>query len=639
MSIVLRFVRTIGVLIITLVLAEHAHAGPPLALIFTPGNQLAHHESYWLAPYTLYTMLEVGSSRETRVQWFTADGRLKHEVRNADVDNPGFVRRQDTRGETFTSVANPHWEVFLPARRDWEGPSGFIAWSPDGRVFIHSSRVGEAYDEWPRIPTTIEMFIEGKRKTLGPYTGAPRAIQLDPSGALAVHFLDGRLVLVDRSGRERFQTTAPVTPGTRLLGCNDYGVLVGDMDDTSPIEYYGVEGGRTSFRKPGGYPAVWIGRDRVLFDSAPDSLLLVDCAKGGVIWRRHHDGERIVSGSQAYAVVEPYLITAAAELRPSSDAEWPALWLRALELETGKLVATWAGNQTRGAQPRFFENDGRVLFLDGSRLSNVDPDDIRESRQGWSSSRPPEPAPPLFEEGPAASPLSWEPIQPRKQATAMLFTPRQRIANVDPLPTSVNLVDFRDSRPYGEKERRDVWLARYDSVRVQIDSTRIAIVEHLSAAFDATTGDLVCVFTDPAPRWIRSKQEPVDAEARVRESRHSELAPAEYSSLQSTPVDIVGALLGSRYVELSTVGQIVLRPRFVTAQFPARRFEGKLIPIIPPSNMWIVEVLGFKADQVVGDRPEVECIPIAGIPSDRHVPAIVIGDVRNRRDGRFWPAP
>ena len=35
-----------------------------------------------------------------------------------------------------------------------------------------------------------------------------------------------------------------------------------------------------------------------------------------------------------------------------------------------------------------------------------------------------------------------------------------------------------------------------------------------------------------------------------------------------------------------------MRPRFVTSELPAKRFEGKLIPVQPPSNLWIVEVLG-----------------------------------------------
>jgi hypothetical protein len=591
-------VRT-GVVLAVVFAARPALAPPPLMIPSAPGTELTRNESYWLAPYTLYTMLEVGSLRESRVQWFAHDGKLEHEIHNVDVSgNPGFVSRRDANGTTFTSVADPRWEIHLPAREDSEaGPSGWMGWSADGRVFVLSSRSTESYDEWPRIPTTIEMFVEGKRKALGPYPGAPRAIQLDASGALAVHFLDGRLIIADRNGGERFQATIPTSPSRWLLGCNDYGVLISDTDDARPIEYYGIKGVRSSFRNPGGYPRLWIGRDRVLFDTTVDSLVLVDCAKGRAIWRCPRAGERVISGSEAYAVAGPFLITEAAELGRASQSNWPAIRLRALELETGQQVAIWNGDRTGGTQPRFFERDGKVLFLDGSRLSEIDPADIRESRQGWMSSQPPKPTPSQFEEGPAASPLSWKSIGSRKHAA---FAPRQLIASINRRPVSVALVHFRDARPYGEKGQCDAWLARYDSVRVQIDSTRSAMVEYLSAAYDATTGNLVCAFTDPAPRWIRSTLKPVDFEARVRESRHSELAPAAYDNLQSTAGDILGALLGERNIDLRTVGQIVLRPRFVTAQFPARRFEGKLTPVIPPSNTWIVEVLGFKADPEYG---------------------------------------
>ena len=588
--------RTIVLLAIVMA-PGRALAPPPIMITDAPGKELARNESSWLAPYTLYTMLEVGSLRESHVQWFTPDGKLKREIHNVDVSgNAGFVSRRDASGTTFISVANPRWEIHLPGRKDSEeGPSGWMGWSTDGRVFVLSSRSIESYDEWPRIPTTIEMFVEGKRKVIGPYPGAPRAIQLDASGALAVHFVDGRLIAADRNGRERFHTTVPTSPGRWLLACNDDGVLIRDINDALPIEYYGVEGVRSSFENPGGYPRLWVGHDRVLFDTNTDSMVLVDCAQGRIIWRSGDAVERAITGSRTYVVAGRYVVTAAIELG-TSQSNWPVARLRALELETGQLVAIWSGDRTRGTPPRFFERDGKVLLLDGSRLSEIDPGDIRESRQGWISSQPPKPTPSQFEEGPATSPLSWKPVESRTAT----FAPLQRIAIADRRPISVDLVRFRDARPYGDKGQRDVWLARYDSVRVQIDSTRTLVVGQLSAAFDATTGNLVCAFTDPAPRWIRSKLKPVDFEARVRKSRHSELAPAAYANLQSTPGEILGALLGVWSIDLNTVGQIVLRPRFVTAQLPARRFEGKLTPVIPPSNTWIVEVLGFKADLEYG---------------------------------------
>jgi hypothetical protein len=54
----------------------------------------------------------------------------------------------------------------------------------------------------------------------------------------------------------------------------------------------------------------------------------------------------------------------------------------------------------------------------------------------------------------------------------------------------------------------------------------------------------------------------------------------------------LGALWHHFGIDPRTAAQIVLRPRFVASEFPARRFEGKLIPVQPPSNLWIVEVLG-----------------------------------------------
>jgi hypothetical protein len=171
----------------------------------------------------------------------------------------------------------------------------------------------------------------------------------------------------------------------------------------------------------------------------------------------------------------------------------------------------------------------------------------------------------------------------------MPFKPRQQITNVECAPRSVSLVHFRDARPYGEKGNRDVWLARYDTVRVRIDGTSSAVVDHLTGAFDATTGNLLCAFTDSAPRWIRSKRKPEDFEARVRESRRSVIAPASYADLKSTPGDILGAMWRTRSGS-EAAGQIILRPRFVTAQFRRER-SSKFIPVIR-LNTWIVEVLG-----------------------------------------------
>src|SRR5262245_53358502 len=136
-------IRTAVPLLVILLAARPVLAPPPAPIELTPGSELVRIESYWLAPYTLYTLREMGSFLEARVQWFTPQGKLEREI-DADctnVGNQGFVSRHDSSGTTYTSVANPRWEIFQRAPGDSEeGPGGLNLWSPDGRSFGHSHR-------------------------------------------------------------------------------------------------------------------------------------------------------------------------------------------------------------------------------------------------------------------------------------------------------------------------------------------------------------------------------------------------------------------------------------------------------------------------------------------------------------------
>ena len=596
--------RAIVALALFLFLAVPVFAPPAPMTRWTPGEELGETASSWIGPYTLYRRLKIGNVDEESVQWFSRDGSLLRELGNVSRNVAGFVSRSDSTGQLLVSVANPRWEVLLKPRR--EEPGGRILSTADGRTLVFSSRSSwSEYDEWPRVPTTLDLYIEGERKTLGPYPGGPREFYLGADGTLAVHFLTGMLIVADRNGREVFRTTVQPSRENRLLACSDRGILWGSHDQTKPIEYHGFDGTRTSFTIPGHLRVHWTAGDRALIHTTPDSLLLVDCAKGRVVWGRPYPSKRAMDGSTLYGIVGPYLVAAANEIR-ASDAQRAAVGLRAFDLETGELVASWGlgcGTEHRAAHLQFFRHNGQLMFSDGTRFSAIEPEDIANEREGWCSNRPPPPPPQLFEEGAAASPLSWKPIRSRREAASSPFAPRQRIANVDLQESSVDLVHFNDDRPYSELKRRKAWIARYDSVPVHAKDGRGAIVS-LSAAYDAETGNLVCAFTDAAPRWIRSRHKPIDIEARVMSSRGDSMAAADYESLRSTPAEVLGALLDT-FFEPFTAGQIILRPRFVTRKFPARRFEGNLIPTIPPSNSWIVEVLGMKADFEYGYATQV----------------------------------
>jgi hypothetical protein len=249
---------------------------------------------------------------------------------------------------------------------------------------------------------------------------------------------------------------------------------------------------------------------------------------------------------------------------------------------------------------QFFEREGKLFFVEDTRFCEIQLDDIREGREGWRSTRPPKPEPPRFEDGPPASPLSWESIQSPEKLAAARFTPRQSVSKLVVQPTSVELVDFRDARPYGEVAHREAWLARYDSVLVGPDSAHPAYLS-LYAAYDVATGDLVCAFTPSAPRWTRSiKGGSVDPETRLKRDRGSDLSPAACDDLRSTPAEVLASQFVRRSRDPYTAGQIILRPRFEKTPFGYKRFEGKLLPINPPSNVWIVEILGTPADPEYG---------------------------------------
>jgi hypothetical protein len=63
---------------------------------------------------------------------------------------------------------------------------------------------------------------------------------------------------------------------------------------------------------------------------------------------------------------------------------------------------------------------------------------------------------------------------------------------------------------------------------------------------------------------------------------------------------VLAAVVYARYRDPSAAGQIILRPRFETKSFGYKPFEGKLLPLNPPSNAWVVEILGMPFDREHG---------------------------------------
>ena len=196
---------------------------------------------------------------------------------------------------------------------------------------------------------------------------------------------------------------------------------------------------------------------------------------------------------------------------------------------------------------------------------------------------------PQLQYGPPVSPLFFKDLEPTKPSSTVEFSPRREFLGVSKQPASVKMVELLDEHPYGENGRRTVWLARYELVRVQAPDTSRSAAVALSLAFDTATSDLLCAFTDPAPRWARSTLPPLDPEAHTAEEGWKS-SPAHYEELRSTLTEVLAVLWKRSGVDPSKTGQIVIRPRFVANPNFVNTVDRS--PLYPPANVWIVEVLG-----------------------------------------------
>jgi hypothetical protein len=192
--------------------------------------------------------------------------------------------------------------------------------------------------------------------------------------------------------------------------------------------------------------------------------------------------------------------------------------------------------------------------------------------------------------GPSRSPISWREVEDLGPSKSAQFSPPRDLLGTSQKPVSVRRVELKDERPYGEAEHRAVWLVRYQAVEVQrLDALSSGSVT-LSLAFDVATNELVCAFTEAVESWPQSTLPAVDIASRVSDERT--ITPAHYDDLQSTLPEVLSATWKSSGADPSQSGQIIIRPRFVASRLPAREVNGQLVPVYPPCNVWIVEVLG-----------------------------------------------
>jgi hypothetical protein len=160
-------------------------------------------------------------------------------------------------------------------------------------------------------------------------------------------------------------------------------------------------------------------------------------------------------------------------------------------------------------------------------------------------------------------------------------------------------VHYTDSSPFGPPSDGMGWLFRGP---VEVFMENALAVLTLNVVVDGVSGGIVAVFTDPAETWVLPTDPPRNPE--VSTAMDGWVMGASIpDSMKSTAVEAVAEAWRKFGLDPRAVGQVVARPRWISARFPARRVNGEIVPIRPTEKVWIVQVCGTELNTTeAGDR-------------------------------------
>jgi hypothetical protein len=350
----------------------------------TPGRLT----SRWVAPYVAEQSTSIAQKGVGHTTWFAEDGAVVREV--AASAGPGFVAVPGDGDAGFTIHGTlARWSLTLPKR------SGERTWqvSADGRTFVD-----EKSDTSGAFFADVFVDGEGVGRTDAYPVWKGRGLSVGDDGTLAAIVApetggkNGPRVVVLWPGKRPTMRRAAafevpchpdaiveaVAPGAR-------GVVVNVLDKRSWLSKAGT---RDLDLGPNPSVVAW----------APDSARavvatsvgyrtrhhLVDFDTGATLWTAP-DAPRERAAS---VVIEGDLVLIAAlEAQAVEDV---AVWrrvIRALDLATGKPVATWrscvAGPVGYSEAPVFMRSTAKLYLVAPDQFAPVPMDDIRARRNGW----------------------------------------------------------------------------------------------------------------------------------------------------------------------------------------------------------------------------------------------------------------
>jgi hypothetical protein len=191
---------------------------------------------------------------------------------------------------------------------------------------------------------------------------------------------------------------------------------------------------------------------------------------------------------------------------------------------------------------------------------------------------------------PDASPFSWRPVERTAQTQRRVEVP-STLVGVAALPARVQMVTFRDERPYGGSANTLGQLVEYKAVPIASPDGKSVVNANISVVVNPG-GEIVAAFTDAAPVWAHSGWTSGDITKRAAECW--EFASPTGTQLKSSIAEVLQAVWKHYGVKPDAAGQITLRPREFARKTTMLDPNGKPLPR-QKANGWLVEVLGTHA--------------------------------------------
>jgi hypothetical protein len=353
-----------------------------------PGYEI-QVDSHWVAPFVEFTEIpRMRSARESRVRWYSAtNGAFQcesTELRSAESPF-GFYFVSGTEDALMFHGMYNTWRV--PASRD----RSHVMASKNGETFIQVVNEGS-------IPVAVNVYVTGKLKAaIGPIPGmrvSTQFVSIDGSVAavLSPYLEQGpaRAYVVNPQGKVTLTYEDKNPYRHAFPASNGRGLLLWQYDGNL---LYVDEIGRKHFihldpeLELAAWTPIWVPESsRVLIASEKrHSHVLIDCELERVLWEAPAPLPGYLLDSRWAVPFGDYVFQSG--LWPTDDPCLKSREIRALNLQTGKLVARWRSSGVRGVEDwqelgQFMIRDGHLYYLAGDTFGEVRVEDVKNAGKG-----------------------------------------------------------------------------------------------------------------------------------------------------------------------------------------------------------------------------------------------------------------